>query len=165
MTHNPYPSYPGGSPEPEPQRVAPASVLNAVKLMYLGAALGAVSLVVGVLSGHAIRSAIEKAQPHASAATINTGVGVSVAFLVVGDLIAVALWLWMAWANKGGRRWARIVSSVLFAIDTLGAADGFARPGLAVSKVLGVAIWAVGLAAVVLLWRASSSSYFNAPRS
>ena len=38
---------------------------------------------------------------------------------VIGALIAIGLWLWMAWANRRGRNWARIVSAVFFGINTL----------------------------------------------
>ena len=46
--------------------------------------------------------------------------------LIVGALIAVALWLWMAWANNRGRNWARIVSAVFFGISTLDLLISFA---------------------------------------
>ena len=38
---------------------------------------------------------------------------------IVSLLVPVALWLWMARANGQGRNWARILSTVLFALATL----------------------------------------------
>ena len=46
--------------------------------------------------------------------------------LVVVGLIGIALWIWMAQMNKRGRNWARITSTVFFALDTLGAIGGLA---------------------------------------
>ena len=46
---------------------------------------------------------------------------------VIGGVIAVGLWLWMAWANGRGRRWARIVATVFFAINTLDLIASVAR--------------------------------------
>jgi len=56
------------------------------------------------------------------------------------------------------------VSSVLFGVNTLGLLYVLIAAGsTAIQKVASVALWLVGLAAVVFLWRSDSSAYFNAP--
>ena len=62
---------------------------------------------------------------------------------------------------QGGRRWARIFSTVLFAIATWGTIS--LRSG-STSRwgVLGAIVgWVIGLAVIVLLWQRSASYYFR----
>ena len=87
--------------------------------------------------------------------------------LVVG-LVGIALWLWMARANGQGRSWARILSTVLFALATLqliGDLQQAVSPAGTIEPVLGlllaVLVWLPGLAAVWLLWRPASSAFFK----
>jgi hypothetical protein len=79
----------------------------------------------------------------------------------IGGLIAGGLWLWMAWANKHGRSWARILATVFFGVLTLYAAAGLvALP--AAAKIVIIIEWAAGLAAVIFLWQRQSSDYYRA---
>ena len=64
--------------------------------------------------------------------------------LVVVGLIGVGLWLWMAQKNKAGKNWARITSTVFFALDTLGAIGGLAGGALSggsVNRFYGLVVW------------------------
>ena len=64
-----YQPYPSTDKPVEPDRPpAPQSVLNAVKLMYAGAALSAVSLIVSLVSIGGTKDAIKKARPSLTAA-------------------------------------------------------------------------------------------------
>jgi hypothetical protein len=66
----------------------------------------------------------------------------------------------MAWANKRGRSWARILSTVFFGVLTLYAAAGLvALP--AAAKIAVLLEWVAGLAAVVFLWQRQSSLYYQ----
>jgi hypothetical protein len=160
----------GGSPggpynmPPPPERPsAPASVLTAVKLMYAGAALSVINIVIALTQKDAIRKAIVTKNPNLTQSQIDVGVNVGLAGGIIFGLLGVGLWLWMAAANKKGYSWARVVSSVLFGINTLGLLYVMFATGTAIQKVVGVLIWLVGLGAVVFLWRSDSSAYFNAP--
>ena len=67
--------------------------------------------------------------------------------LVVVGLIGIGLWLWMAQKNKAGKNWARITSTVFFAIDTLGAIGGLAGGALSggsVNRFYGLVVWVIG---------------------
>jgi hypothetical protein len=88
-------------------------------------------------------------------------------WIVVG-LVVIALWLWMAQANGQGRNWARILSTVLFGLATLQLFSDLqqaVRPAGTVEPVLGLLLavlgWLPGLAAVWLLWRPVSSTFFK----
>jgi hypothetical protein len=150
---------------PPPQRPsAPPSLLTAVKLMYAGAALSVVTFLIALTQKDAIRKAIVVRYPSYTDAQIHTATNFGLVSAAVGSIIGLALWLWMASANKKGHTWARVVSSILFGLNTLGliyilvAAAGTTT----IQKIVGVVVWLVALAAVVFLWRPDSSAYFNA---
>ena len=72
----------------------------------------------------------------------------------------------MAWANKGGRSWARIMATVFFVVLTAGGLTSliFTRDftSVLVLYMIFLVYWLAGLSAVVLLWRPSSSDYYTA---
>ena len=85
--------------------------------------------------------------------------------LIVGGVIGVALWLWMAYSCKAGKGWARIVSTVLFAIDTLNVLAGASVISSAgAPRIYSILVWLIGLGAIIFLWQRSSTEYFKAPR-
>jgi hypothetical protein len=157
--YQPYPQ--GGEMPPEPARPAPPRpVRTAVLLMYTGAALSAVSLIVTVLSFHAIERVIRNASSTLTAHQVHNDAIVAVTIAVVESLIAIGLWLLMAWGNKNGQSWARIVATVLFGLNTLFLLLSFVRATVSVSLAFSVLVWLIGLGAIVLLWRKESSEYF-----
>jgi hypothetical protein len=158
------PGAPYNMPPPPQRPGAPASVLTAVKLIYAGAALSVISLIIGLTQKDAIRKIIATRNPNLTESQLNVSVNIGLVSGAIVALLAVGLWLWMASANKKGYNWARVVSSVLFGINTLGLLYVlFAAGNTAIQKVVAVLIWLVGLGAVVFLWRSDSSAYFNAP--
>jgi hypothetical protein len=145
-----YPSPIGGQP-PAPLQ-PPQPVLTAVKLMYVGAGLELLGLILNIVSGSA-----------------NVGYG------IVVPLIGAGIWIWMAVSNKAGKNWARITSTVFFGLDCLvlllvliGAGalisltNGAATAAVVLALVAAVIVWLVGLGAIILLWRKESSAYFAA---
>jgi len=84
--------------------------------------------------------------------------------VLVGGGAVVALWLWLAFASKQGRSWARTVGTLLFGVDTLALLLTLGSPGIGGTKGIGVIIWLIGLVTVILLWRRQSSEYFSLRR-
>jgi len=162
----PYPS--SGKPLTEAERPpAPPSVLNAVKLMYAGAIVSTASLIASLIylifySGSA-KSSIRKEFPHYTAGQINHAFLGFVILAIVSAGIGIGLWLWMAWANKRGKNWARITSTVLFVLQTLSLFSSLRGPRLAVGLVFPVLTWLVGAGAVWLLWQRESTAFFKRP--
>ena len=157
--YQPYPS--SGKPVEPVRPPAPPSVLNAVKLMYVGAAVSTVSLVISLVSISGTKEAIRKARPSLTAAQVNQLNTFIIALAVVSGVIGVALWLWMARANSQGRNWARILSSVLFGLATLDMFGVLSQPKTVLGLVFPVLTWLVGLGAVILLWRRDSTEFFK----
>jgi hypothetical protein len=155
----PYPST--GKPV-EPERPAPPpSVLNAVKLMYAGAAVSTVSLVISLVNISGTKAAIRKARPSLTAAQVNQLNTFIIALAVISGVLGVALWLWMSRANGQGRNWARIVSTVLFGLATLDLFGVLSQPKTVLGLVFPVLTWLIGAGAVFFLWRPESSAFFK----
>jgi hypothetical protein len=145
---------------------SPRTVLNAVRLMYLGAAVELGVLITVILTAGTVRAAVRAAVVHrdpAVAARALEAVNVD----LVADLVvlpaAVVLWLWMAWANGRGHDWARLVAVSAFALYTMGMTADLARGAAAYAPaaviVSGVA-WAIGLAAIALVFCKQSWPYY-----
>src|SRR5262249_22571761 len=127
-----YQPYPSAGQAPEPARPEPPpSVVMAVRLMYAGAVVSAVSLVVVLLTAGSVRTSLHKAYPKLTATQLHSLQQVFVIGTVVFQIILIALWIWMALMNKAGKSWARIVATVLFALNTLILLLGVARAGAA----------------------------------
>jgi hypothetical protein len=136
-------------------------VRNAVKLMYAGAAIEVLAVIIALATAGSLKSAIFKAHPSYTLAQLHTAEVTRTASLVVGALITIALWLWMAWANGHGRNWARVVSAVFFGINTLDLLISFVLVHAIGSELVGVVIWLVGLGAIVLIFNKESAPFYH----
>jgi hypothetical protein len=161
-----YQPYPGGAQLPETKRPpAPASVRNAVKVMYAGAVASLVYAIVFIATLSATKRAIEQHSPQLTTSQVNGMQHALVTSAIIEGLIAAGLWILVAQACKRGRNWARITGAVLFGINTMGVLGGLTVPFAAPAKVFAFAVWLVGLAAVTFLWRGTSSAFFKATES
>ena len=158
--YRPYPS--SGQPVGPLRPPAPAPALTAVKLMYAGAAVSAVNLIIGLALIIVDIKAAARGRFLGHSLTAPQLRPLIITLWIVFSLVVIALWLWMARANGQGRNWARILSTVLFGLATLqlrhpqpqGSPAGFGATVLYYGgAALFAAAWLVGAAAVWLLWR------------
>lgn len=175
MTYQPYPTEGGTNQMPMGERPAlPASLRNAVRLMWAGAALALIGVIITLSFSSKIKTAVTKAAVKANVtrrtdgktllttSQIHSLANATVILLAVAGIIGVLLWVWMAWANNRGRNWARIVASVLFALDTISLLFELGRASVTIIFI--ILGWLIGLVAIVLLWRKETSAYVN-PRT
>jgi hypothetical protein len=168
-----YQPFPGGAEPPAPAlRIAPPSITRAVRVMYAGAAASLIGIIVDLTTYSSLQNAIathrrKNGQPLTHAQVVDLA-HVEVVAFVVGGLIAAALWIWMARSSRAGKSWARVVSTVLFAISTVSAfisVGGGALTAGDATRIYGFVVWIIGLVAIMLLWQRASSDYFKgAPR-
>ena len=156
-----YPS--SGKPVELERPPAPPPVVNAVKFMYVGAAVSTVSLIISLADISGVKTAIKKAKPSWTAAQVNQYDRFLITVAIVSGVIGIGLWLWMARANNQGKNWARILSTVLFCLATLDLIGVFSQPKTVLGLVFPLLTWLVGLGAVFLLWRPESSAFFKPP--
>jgi len=163
-----YQPYPGGAqvPEPSERPPAPPSVLRAVQVMYVGAAASLVGIIIDMTTLSSTKSEIIRRNPSLTATQVANAEHVAIGLFIVSGLLGAGLWIWIAQMSKAGRNWARIVGTVLFAIDTISVFAGAATvPGGGATRIYSILVWLIGLAAVILLWQRASSDYFRgAPR-
>ena len=134
---------------------APQAVVRAVRLMYAGAALTTLNALViillapriGVWHPGLLRPIVES----------HTQEVLRAAF---AGMVQCVVWLWMAWKNKGGRSWARVLSSIAFGLCCIATPLDLAS-GAIESRGLSAVIWVVALAATIELWRSESGQFYR----
>lgn len=148
-------------PVAAPER--PASITRAVQLMYVGAALSLVGLVVTWASKSQIRDKIANASTSTTltASDLDALVNVTLAISTVTALVGVAVWIWMAVKNGAGRPWARVVATVLGALNVASTLTTITRSAGA-SIVLALVSLVLAIVILVLLWRPASSEFYRA---
>jgi hypothetical protein len=145
----------------------PHTVLNAVRLMYLGAVAEFVAVITFRLTLSSIRVAFYDRLPRLTAAQLagvtadlNRALTID---MVVGS-IAVAVWLWVAWATGKGSQLARLAAILCFTLCSVGIIVDLAS-GAAVYAPVGMmvdgVVWLIGLAAIVNLLRKQSWAYYE----
>jgi hypothetical protein len=162
-----YQQFPGGAAQSgEPVTTnAPQSVLRAVRVMYVGAAASLIGIVIDLLMRHSIRTAIVQHSSKLTPTQVNDAYHAELVVLVVFGVIGAGLWLWMARSCLAGKNWARVTSTVFFGLDTVALVlSATAVSGSGLTRLYGILVWLIGLAAIILLWQRPSSEYFRAPR-
>ena len=139
---------------PEPIRVA-------VTLMYIGAGLAGLSIVLVLLLMGSLRDQVRDNNPTFSDSRVDTAVTYGVTIVVVSALIGVALWLWMAHENGAGKMWARTVATVLGVLNIVLTLIRMGANTTGVN-ILGLVYIALAVAILVLLYRPDSTAYYRA---
>lgn len=162
----PFPDQPedrGGAVTPAE---APSTIRYAVWGMFAGAALSAIGVVASLFTTDQIRAAAEEsmaAQPDVTQGMIDTAVTISLVLAIGVGLIGVALWVWMAFANRAGKSWARIVATVLGALNILSTPFTLSQDSATtLSTTMGLLQLVLGIAILVLLWLPASTAYYKA---
>jgi len=161
----PWPQAPAGDAmsryTPAPQRPwRPTPVLAAAWLMYAGAAASLLAMFIDIAVIGQVKTDYLRHHPFVNPANANSLAGAGVLGVLIGSLISIGLWLWLAAACKRGYGWARTVGTVLFGVNTLSFLATVGRPGIASIKSIHFLIWLIGLVTVIFLWRRQSSDYF-----
>ena len=143
------------------QPAVPAPVLDAVKLMYGGAAGTVAQLIIALAYiGDSKAYHLTVLGHHLTTAQLSHLRPLIITLVIGVALVLVALWLWMARATGQGKSWARIVSTVLFGLATL---ELTGIHGIA-QLFWAMLTWLTGLVAVWLLWRPASTAFFRERR-
>jgi hypothetical protein len=141
----------------------PGSVASAVRAMYAGAGVSAISVIIGLAVSGSASSEIRRAHPNLTPSQVSAYAHLNLVSVIVVGLIGIGLWIWLARKCQQGMNWARVTGTVLFGIDTVLQVFGFTQPITFVARIPGLVIWLVGLAAVALLWRPDAASFFRGP--
>lgn len=174
------PSYGGYAPAPGTddaygarQPVArPKAVDTAVKLMYAGAGLWLLNLIVPFLMKgqieEQVREQLEASGEVVDQSLVDTTLMGSLIFGVVLGLVGVGLWLLHAWANGKGMSWARITGTILGVLSVLstllglvGMGMGIGAGGNVLSMILSILGLLISLGAMWFMWRPENKAFYG----
>jgi len=144
---------------------APSSVMNAVRLMFVAAALGVVSLIVALSTKSTLRSAIVKKNPDFDSQKINTAVNVAIVAGVVFGIVFITLFVLLALQVRTGKNWARVVTWVITGLGIVSALASLGQTVAPASRVVGLVSGILDVAIVVLLLQKPSNAFFKPARS
>ncbi|HKR70779.1 MAG TPA: hypothetical protein VJT16_18225 [Streptosporangiaceae bacterium] len=141
----------------EPVGPLPDNVRTSARLLYAGAVLNVIGVVYYGLttSPSSGPQLIHVDNPHSSSYAIGAALGGIFAAAVIAGV-----WLWMAWAIKRAKNWARIVSAVLLGIGAFGLVGRLVLMPVTVVTLSWALCWLAGLGAVILMFQRSVSAFF-----
>lgn len=166
MTFDPSPDDPPDDPpvDDDDLYAPPPPVLTAIRLMRAGALFSIVGLVVGLISGSAIKDKIAanlRAHKTLTQANLDGSYHFVLANIVIGALAGAVVWLWMARANSHGGKWARTVATFLAIFNILDFLLALGRGQATFAQLLVSTVNVVlGVVVVGLLWRSESSDFY-----
>lgn len=140
----------------------PTSLRYAVWLMYAGAVLSAIDLIVSLATAGSLYTVLEKANPHTSHVQVANAAHAEITASVLLWVVTIIFWIVMARTNQAGRSWARIIAAILCALATLSFFEAVREPAALISKLIYLPLWLVGVVTLVLLWRKDTTAYIKA---
>jgi hypothetical protein len=150
---------------PWAQRPAP-TVIWALRLMVLAAALELVALATVIGTQASLRAVIIARFPHFTAAQWQADVHAHILPVEIGAPIAAVVWLALAWANGRGYRWARGLAVGLFCLTSVSLLAAFAQHAATYAPadlISGCASWLVGLLTLLLIFNPRSDRHYHQP--
>jgi serine/threonine protein kinase len=140
----------------------PPRVISALRIMWVGLAATVVNLIVSIV---AVVHLDHLATPTPFTAEQNAAYsaeGIVGLFALIAGIIGIVMWTILAVFIRRARKWATIVGTVLFGLQTvcvlfilIGATGA---PGV---KATSVIVWGLGLAATVMLWGSQARAFYQ----
>lgn len=135
--------------------------------MWVGAGISLISLLVTLATLGSLKSQIREqlaqSGQNVTDDLVNASYAMAIVVGIVGAVIAILLWLWMAWKNGQGRSWARIVATVLGGINVISTLyTAFAGNTGAAATILAVVNLVLAIVILALLWRKEAGAYYAA---
>ena len=158
--------YPGGQPQNAAKPTAPREVVIAFWLIIAAAVLTAIEMLTEladldgtmatVLNDPSVREALgEQGGQFSDAELAEMMSGTAGVFIVITAVIAVGLYLMVAFGVKAGKNWARITGAVFAALSLFGLFNIW----------FGTLSVLLGIAAIVLLFLPESNRFFQATKA
>jgi hypothetical protein len=142
----------------------PWSIWYAVRLMWAGAGLSLLGIVLSLLTIDDARRTIAadlRDQHKYSQHDVDTLSQNLLASTVIGSVLAALMWLWMARTNGAGKKWARALATTLGGLNILWFALSFSTEGITVPQLVlaGISVL-LSVAILALIWHSDSSDYY-----
>jgi hypothetical protein len=159
----------GAPGQASPPSDPPPPLRLAVRLMYTGAVLTVVGMLIGLAQMDELKNQMAEDDPSLSEAEIDSIASGATVFGVFIALLTAGLWIWMAIMNGKGRSWARVVGTVfgaiasvlvVFSLTLTLAADVNREPPA--NTIMSVVNLALAVVIIILMFRPESSAYYAA---
>ncbi|MGC0421487.1 hypothetical protein [Embleya sp. AB8] len=144
------------------RRATPPSIRNAVTTMYVGVTLTLVSAATTVAMAGPLGDRLRDVYPDYDDTRLESVKSSVLTYLFTIATVGIAMWLWMAWASKRGKRWTRTVATSVFTVASAISVYNFTQPQPTLVNLAGLLPCVAGLATVGFLWRRDSSAHFSA---
>lgn len=141
----------------------PRTVFAAVWLM-IAAAAAELGIMVTLLATESGIKADLIARYPAYAHAIGHAVTVQVTVGEIVGPIVIAVWLWMAWMSSRGKQRGRVALAVFFGLTSLSVLYALSDGSLVYAPAamsVGLGLWAIAAAAIMLIFNTASSPYFQ----
>lgn len=158
----PMPGEPAGGPVA--RTTAPPSVNNAVRLMLVRAALGAIGLIVLLATKDTLKKEILKKNSSYDTSKLDDALNAAITIGLIIGLVFILLYVLLALQVRKGKNWARIVTWILAGLSVLGTLASLAQPQPAFSRVVGLIAAVIDVAIIVFLAMRTSGEYFKGRR-
>jgi predicted neutral ceramidase superfamily lipid hydrolase len=130
--------------------------------MCAGAVVELASVITVVMTAASVRAALAK-EPGLTAAQWHTATGL-LTFREVGGGLAVALWLFLAWAIGNRRDVARFTFIAFFTLISMTLISSLAQHAAVYAPadlIAGAAVWLTALVALVLIFTRQSNAFYR----
>ncbi|GAA1481406.1 hypothetical protein GCM10009624_18460 [Gordonia sinesedis] len=142
----------------------PPTLRLAVYLMCLGAGLQLVGMFAGIFALRAAPAA-DSTTSARFADVADEARQISATVIVVVSIVAIALWLWMAYTNWQGYRWAHTTALVLGAIGVIAGGYSAFTSDYLFASTLNAAAFALALLILALLIQPATKAFYRPRRA
>ncbi|WP_162872653.1 hypothetical protein [Austwickia chelonae] len=151
----PYGGYPPAANMPAPQ-----SLLRAVLILRVQAALTMITTLLAFIPGTTLHKF--RADTKLSSSVDGTALEVGTLFFIfIATAFVAGIWIWMAAMNMKGRLWARRVTTVCFGFSALSVLMIILSGSTPVDIIVNLVVMVIGAAVVFFLHQPDSSAYYT----
>lgn len=126
----------------------------AIQLMVLGAVVEAAVVMTILATEGQVKANIIARNPSYTTSQWHAEVAGRLEPLAIWGTAFVVIWLWLAWANGRGRRWAKAGFALLLVVETVSLLNGLSQGSATKAPqdlIAGLVLWVVALSAMVAL--------------
>lgn len=161
---NPPPPPPYAASSAPGTGTAPAAVRTAATLVYVLLAVNAIRTLAAIVAKDSLVDAWLEDQgidPDSSSVVLRDGAPAYVAIAIISLVVFGVLMVVLAQQFLRGKKWARIVATILAVLGVLGGVLSFAQPAPIWYQLLGVLAAVVSAAIIYFLYRPESNAFFQ----
>jgi hypothetical protein len=140
----------------------PPRVISALRIMWVGLAATVINVIVSILAVISLDNIATPTPVTADQNAAYSAEGIVGLFALIAGIVGIIMWPILAIYVRRARKWAAIVGTVLFGLQTVCALfvliGATGAPGVKATTVI---VWGLGLAATVMLWGSQARAFYQ----